>query len=224
MRALLIVLLDPGLDDLSRLLHGAEPPPVQAAVAEDAVEALVPAVLPRAAGLDVMRLHADLAQPLLQLLGDELRTVVTADIGRRAVEGKKLGQLSLDLCRRDRARAVDPKGDPRELIDHRQAAQPAPVRRLVRHEIVAPDVVRIRRLRPRHIWVVLASPTPLAPAQRQAFLPAQAPYLLAPDAKALLLQPLMDLAVAKARVALGEPVQSCEQLCPVIAHLGAALA
>src|SRR5690606_19766514 len=193
MRALLIVLLDPGLDDLSRLLHGAEPPPVQAAVAEDAVEALVPAVLPRAAGLDVMRLHADLAQPLLQLLGDELRTVVTADIGRRAVEGKKLGQLSLDLCRRDRARAVAPKGDPRDLIADRRAAPPALVRRLVGHGIVAPEVVRIRRLTAGLLGAGLASPTPLAPVQRQAILRAQPPYLLARDAKALLLPPLVDL-------------------------------
>src|SRR5690554_267723 len=57
MRALLIVLLDPGLDDLSRLLHGAEPPPVQAAVAEDAVEALVPAVLPRAAVASLLKMR-----------------------------------------------------------------------------------------------------------------------------------------------------------------------
>src|SRR5690554_917099 len=141
--ALIVVLIEPSLDDLPGLSDRAEPPAVQAAIAKDPVEALIMAALTGATGRDVMGLYALGRQPLPYRLGDEPRAVVALEIGRWAIVGEKLRQLPLHLGGRDRARHMDLEPDARVLIDHGQTAKTATVRGLVGYEVDAPDVVRV---------------------------------------------------------------------------------
>src|SRR5688572_24305390 len=74
MRAHVIVVLSPGLDDHLRLGPRAEPFEAQALVAELAVEALRDAILPGLAGLDQRRADPLGDDPGQQRLRHELRT------------------------------------------------------------------------------------------------------------------------------------------------------
>ena len=65
---------DPGFGECPQLLT------VQALVAEATVETLHEAILPRAARVNVDRLHLVVSQPLLDGLRDELRPVVGAQV------------------------------------------------------------------------------------------------------------------------------------------------
>ena len=66
----------PSFDQDLSLSQGVEDFSVQELVTHRAVEALAVAVLPWAARRDVERLHADLRQPFLHGIGDELGAVV----------------------------------------------------------------------------------------------------------------------------------------------------
>jgi len=81
MGALLVVFVEPALCYSSRFLNRIEQPPVKATVAENRIETLIMAILPRAARLYKVRLHAGFFQPSLDILGDEFRTVVALDMG-----------------------------------------------------------------------------------------------------------------------------------------------
>ena len=85
MRSLLVVLVAVVLDDDPGLRQGPELFAVQAFVPEATVEGLDEAILPRAAGLDVDRPDLGCGQPLLELLGDKLRSIVGTDVLRRPV-------------------------------------------------------------------------------------------------------------------------------------------
>ena len=194
--ALIVVLIEPSLDDLPGLSDRAEPPAVQAAIAKDPVEALIMAALTGATGRDVMGLYALGRQPLPYRLGDEPRAVVALEIGRWAIVGEKLRQLPLHLGGRDRARHVDLEPDARVLIDHGQTAKTTTVRGLVGYEVDAPDVVRVPGLLRRRCRLV-------APQQT---------HPLSPDAIPLALKVPVDLTVAAPRVAFAQPMQRRKQL------------
>ncbi len=65
---------------------------VQKFVPEAAVEAFGVAVLPRAARFNVKRLDAQRGQPLLNRLGDKLRSIVAPNVLGHAIDGKELSQ------------------------------------------------------------------------------------------------------------------------------------
>lgn len=73
---LVVVMLAPHGSYDSRFSQRIEDFAVQQFVAQSCVEAFDIAVLPWTAGLDVQRFDTDLAQPLAQSLGNELRSVV----------------------------------------------------------------------------------------------------------------------------------------------------
>ena len=98
-----IVLAPPLLDQHGRLRQRVEDLPVQQLVAELAVEALVVAVLPRAARLDKEHLDAHAPQPPPHELRGELRSVVRPQILGRPVSDEQIGQHLEHVVRADLA-------------------------------------------------------------------------------------------------------------------------
>jgi hypothetical protein len=84
-RPMMVVLAAVVLDDHSGFGQSPKLLAVEALVPEASMEALDEAVLPGAARLDVDRLDRVGRQPALDLLGDKLRTVVAAQVGRSSV-------------------------------------------------------------------------------------------------------------------------------------------
>src|SRR4051812_43484861 len=82
MRSHVVVLVSPELNLLSGISEVGEPALVQAFVTKLTVEALDMAVLRRFARLDEVQLYAALEGPGVESLGDELRTIVDADVLR----------------------------------------------------------------------------------------------------------------------------------------------
>lgn len=72
MRADGVVLFEPDGDGGLSLADGVKPFGVQHLAAQRAVEALIVSVLPRRSGIDAKRRDADLDQPVLKLLSDEI--------------------------------------------------------------------------------------------------------------------------------------------------------
>jgi hypothetical protein len=118
---------------------------VQAFVAKLVVEAFNVAVLPRCTRLNVNGLDLILLQPVLDRVGDELRTVVTPDVLRGAVALDSAFNDSNDIDRADRPRNVHGQAFTRELTDQSKNAKACSILRLVLHEVPAPDVVRMGR-------------------------------------------------------------------------------
>ena len=75
MRADVIVLLEPRVDDDLGLLGRREPLGIENLVPERPIEALVVAVLPGRARIDPDRLNADALKPVLERCRGELRTL-----------------------------------------------------------------------------------------------------------------------------------------------------
>ena len=71
-----IVVPSPGFDQDTGFGQRVEDLAVEQLVAHRPVEGLAIAVLPRAAGCDVERLHTDPRQPLLDGRGDKFRAIV----------------------------------------------------------------------------------------------------------------------------------------------------
>lgn len=80
MGSLMIVFVEPATRYSSRLLDRIEQPPVKAAIAKDPIEALIVAILPRAARLDKVGFYTGFFQPPLDIFGDKFRTVVALDM------------------------------------------------------------------------------------------------------------------------------------------------
>jgi hypothetical protein len=77
-----VVVVLPGCRDRPGIAEAVEDLQSQALVTEATVKALGVAVLPGAAGLNVERRDADVAEPSTKLVGSELRSVVAADVIR----------------------------------------------------------------------------------------------------------------------------------------------
>jgi hypothetical protein len=120
---ILIALTTPGLEGDRRLAAVREQFPVQALVAETAVEALPVRVLPGAARIDVPGLRPPLGQPALQDLGDEFRPVVRAEPLRLPALGERPLQDGDDPPGAERPTDLDRQALPREFIDQREDAQ-----------------------------------------------------------------------------------------------------
>ncbi len=125
----------------------------EALVTESAVEALGEAVLPRATGLDVERRDADAIEPSSKLVGNELRTVVAADVLRHATHGEELREGIDHVGARDSAISLQREAFSSELVDHRGPLELATARRAIEDKVPAPNFVR--RLRPSPMWPAL---------------------------------------------------------------------
>src|SRR5690625_2458028 len=79
------------------------------------------------------------SKPTSKGLGDELRAVVAANVGRAAVDGKEQREHAFDIGGIQCSCHLDAKPLVGELVAHRQALEPTPVRGGIADETVAPD-------------------------------------------------------------------------------------
>jgi hypothetical protein len=82
----------PTLDDDLGLTQSVENLAVEQLIAKAGIEALDVAVLPGATPLDVGGLGTDSRDPVLHRLGDELGSVVGADVSGDAAQDEEVGQ------------------------------------------------------------------------------------------------------------------------------------
>ena len=100
-------------------------------------------VLPRTPWLDETDANPATFDPLLDLLRDELRTVIALHRRWSAVNFNELIKHADHIDGGEMSGALDPHSTTTKLIDDGQESKCFPVRRLVRDEVVDPDVVRI---------------------------------------------------------------------------------
>jgi hypothetical protein len=93
----------------------------------------------------IQRVDLQTAQPLLNGLGHELGTIVTADGPWHAPHREEFGQCVEDVFARDRTSHLQGQTFPRELVDDRQPLQRRSVRRPIEREVPAPHVILMRR-------------------------------------------------------------------------------
>src|SRR5258706_7035550 len=91
---------------------------VEQLIAKAGVEALDVAVLPRAAPLDVGSLGTDYRDPFLHGFGDELRSVVRADVSGNAPQDEEVGQNVDHIDRLELAGDTDRQAFMGELVEH----------------------------------------------------------------------------------------------------------
>jgi hypothetical protein len=115
-----VVVVLPGCRDRPGVAEAVEDLQSQALVTKSAVEAIGEAVLPGATGLDVERQDADAIEQSSKLVGNEVRTVVAADVLRHAAHGEELREGIDHVGARDPAIGLQHQALPRELIDHRE--------------------------------------------------------------------------------------------------------
>jgi hypothetical protein len=82
----------PALCQHPGLFHRVEDLSIEELTSELGVEALAVAVLPGRAGFDIQRLCSGVCQPLSQILGEELRSVIGADMLWHSLGGHDIGQ------------------------------------------------------------------------------------------------------------------------------------
>ena len=114
--SLAVVVVPPVLEDHPALAQRVEQLTVQTLGPKPAIEALHVAVLPRAARIDIDRLDLVLPEPFLDRLGDELRSVVTADLFWGAVLLDHLLQQRQDIGRSDSAVGMNAMALPRVFV------------------------------------------------------------------------------------------------------------
>lgn len=138
-------MLPPAFNQHLGLLQCVEDFRVEQLVPELAVERLVVSVLPRAAGLDEQRLHADPAQPFSNGNGRELSAIVGSDVIRRPMLDKQVGDALKHALTIQFAIHMDRQAPARELVDHGQHAEGPPIICAVHDEVVGPNMVRPSR-------------------------------------------------------------------------------
>jgi hypothetical protein len=136
-----VVVLSPGFDQDLGLGTSAESLEVQAFVAELAVERLVGTVLPGLARIDQGGVDSIVGYPLQESVADELRAVVGAQVGRRAVQADQARKNVNHAPRADAAGDIDGQAFVGKFIDDGQAFHLLPVRAGIKDEVVGPDVV-----------------------------------------------------------------------------------
>jgi hypothetical protein len=111
------VIFFPGRGELPRRRQVLEHFGGQELIAEPAVEALGVTVLPRRSWLNVQGLNCHLREPALDRPGDELGTVVAADMLGHAAHGEQLGQCVDDVLAGDAAIDLEAQTLPCVFID-----------------------------------------------------------------------------------------------------------
>jgi hypothetical protein len=170
-------------------------------------------VLPGAAWLDVFRVDAPAFDPFLKMLSHQLRSVIALDDGRMPTALDELTENANNVVRVQESSGLDPDRLSRELIDNGEEPKSPSVDRLVRDEVVAPDVVRVER--PIDITCALASatPFPLLAGDLEAFSLADQSKTISPDRKAFASQYGVDLSIAEARIAIRQLMNSTNKPC-----------
>src|SRR5215470_6133226 len=201
-----IVMAPPAFDDDLSFSEGVEDLAIEQLIAKAGVEALDVAVLPRTASLDVSGLGADSCDPLLHGLGEELRSVVGADVSGDATQDEKVGQNVDHIDRLELAGDTDRQAFVGELVEHVEHPILASVVGAVLDKVVGPDVIAV--LRPQPDARSVRQPQP---ASFGLFIgdlqPLASPDALDPlvvDYPARLAQQPSDLAVAVAAVLPGK--------------------
>src|SRR5690606_36495 len=131
------------LHDRSRMIPVMERLQIQTLISQRSVEALVLSVLPRTAWVNVTRFDAVDLHHVHEEPGDELRTVVGSDEGRRAVNLKQSQQRSRHELRIHLMLDFNLDASSCELIDDRQDAEFSVVFRAIFHEVVRPHMIRM---------------------------------------------------------------------------------
>src|SRR5262249_7547372 len=166
------------------------------------VEALDVAVLPRTASLDVSGLGADSCDPFLHGLGDELRSVVGADVTGDATQDEEVGQNVDHIDRLELAGDTDRQAFMGELVEHVEHPVLASLVGAVLDKVVGPDMIAL--LRPQPNARSVGQPEPAALGLLMGNLqPLTLPDTLDPlvvDCPARLAQQRGDLAIAIAAV------------------------
>jgi hypothetical protein len=174
-----VVVPSPALNDDLRLPEGVEDLAIEKLVTQAGIEALDEAVLPWTAPLDVSGPCAHGCDPVLHGSGDELGSVVGADMAGNTAQDEEVGQQVDDVDRPEPARHTDGQALVGELVDDVEHAYPAPVVGAVLDKVVGPDVIAVLGPEPHTGAVVepqaaalqlpcrnlqpLASPDPLHP-------------------------------------------------------------
>ena len=133
--------------------------PVEALVAQAAVEAFDMTVLPRAARFYIESLDPAPGQPVAQDAGDKLAAVVTADVLGRAPFGHQSFHHFDQVVGRELAGHVQSETLPAVFVNEAKDTQSSAVVSAVGHEVPAPNVVEPlgpRRDRPRWTHLVAA--------------------------------------------------------------------
>lgn len=142
----MIVVVTPIMEEDARFAEGIDQFAIQALGPEAAIEALDISILPGASRIDVNGLDAFLREPALDGRGNELRSVVTANITGSTFVGDDLLKQFQDIDRFDRPVGVDAVAFPRILIDEVENAQfPTPLGE-VADEVPRPDMIAMAGL------------------------------------------------------------------------------
>jgi len=196
----------PTLDDDLGLAQSVENLAVEQLIAKAGVEALDVAVLPRAAPLDVGGLGTDNRDPFLHRLGDELRSVVGADVSGNAPQDEEVGQNVDHIDRLELAGDTDRQAFMAELVEHVEHPVPASIVGAILDEVIGPHMIALLRPQPDARSVGQPEPAALGLLMRD-LQPLASPDALDPlvvDYPARLAQQPCDLAIAVAAVLLGK--------------------
>lgn len=196
----------PALDHDLGLLQRIEDFSVQQLVAQAGVETLDVAVLPWAAGRDVGCLGTDGGDPILHGLGNELGTVVGANVPRNSTHDEQIGQHVDHIDRLQLACNPDRQALVRELVEHIEHPELSAVMRAILDEVVGPHVIAV--LRPqadaRSVRQPQATTFGLLCWDLQSFAPPDPLHPLVIDQPARVTQQGCDLAVAVTAILSGK--------------------
>ena len=201
-----VVVPSPALDDDLGFAQTVEDLAVEQLIAKASVEAFDVAVLPRTASLDVSGLGADSCDPFLHGLGDELRSVVGADVTGDATQDEEVGQNVDHIDRFELAGDTDRQAFMGELVEHVEHPILASVMGAVLDEVIGPDMIALLRAQPNARSVGQPEPAALG-LLRWDLQPLASPDTLDPlvvDYPARLAQQFGDLAIAVAAVLPGK--------------------
>ena len=201
-----IVMAPPAFDDDLSFSEGVEDLAIEQLIAKAGVEALDVAVLPRTASLDVSGLGADSCNPFLHGLGDELRSVVGADMTGDATQDEEVGQNVDHIDRLKLAGDTDRQAFMGELVNDTEHPISASIVGAVLNKVVGPDVITVLRAQPNTRSVGQPEPAALG-LLRWDLQPLALPDTLDPlvvDYPARLAQQFGDLAIAVAAVLPGK--------------------
>jgi len=170
-----VVVVAPLLDDDTSLLQTVEDFPVEALVAQAAVEGLAVAILPGTAGLDVERLCSERCEPTAHDLCGHLRTVVRPDMLRDASGEHHIGHRLNDAEAVDPTSHPDRQAFPGKLVDQGHQPNLAPIMGLRLDEVVTPNMIAMPWSQPDAGSVVEPEPA------SRLLLPGYFQPLTAPD-------------------------------------------
>lgn len=207
MRAGVVVLSEPVIDDDLGLLGRREPLRIENLPPQCPIEPLVVSVLPRRSRVNADRLDANASKPALHRFCCELGAVIGSDILWGTVAQQKRIERFENVVGSHPGAHRHRQRLPRELIENRQHLIGPPVAELVVYEVDGPDMVRMRGPQADDRAVLVIEPLALFVALRklQPFLAPESLDLLVIDPPTFDVKQLGDLAIAISTVLLRQP-------------------